>query len=152
MVLLPGPHIGDGTLSKVTELARQVTRINQRFLATKILDRAAIFNMFIQNKLDGKKENRIDGNNMGAAAPDVDGTDEDDDAADTVTPFRRYTHHLGHSFETVGRFRIDDVDHVALVRGEPNGVWFPWLSDVFNVPGFGKSRLDVDGYMYVNLD
>lgn len=152
MVLLPGPHIGDDILSKVTELARQVTRINQRFLATKILDRAAIFNLFVQNKLDSKKENSIDDNNIGVAAPDVDATDEDDDAADAVTPFRRYTHHLGHSFEAVGRSRLDDVDHVALVRGEPSGAWFPWLSDIFNVPGFGKSWLDVDGYMHVNLD
>jgi hypothetical protein len=117
--------------------------INQRFLSTKILDRAAIFNMFAQNSPESQNQNIQDlvaENSVGAAAPNLLGRDEDDEAVDSVTPFPRYAHHVGHSFEAAGRYRYDGARHTGLVRGEPSGTWVSWLSELFNVAGFRKSR------------
>lgn len=142
MVLLPGPEIGDRTLSKVRELARQVTRANERFLATKILDRAAIFNVYTQNLRKSRKQNPADENIAEGTVPGPDGSSKKEEAADPVTPFPQYAHHYGHSFEAVGKFRLPDVDHAALIHGKESGVsgdWFPWLSNLFNVVGFRKS-------------
>jgi hypothetical protein len=146
LVLLPGPEIGGRTLSKVRELARQVTRVNQRFLATKILDRAAIFNVIAhpetQPEREYRKRNLADESTVKTTASSLDDMDEDDDIAAAVTPFSRYAHHHGHSFEGPGWFRLRDVDHLALVRGAPSGKfgeWFSWLSGFFNMKGLRKS-------------
>lgn len=142
LVLLPGPEIRDRTLSKARELARQVTRVNQRFLATKILDRAAIFNVFTHPEREDMKQNPVDEGTVKAKGPGPDDMGQDDDMADPVTPFSRYVHHYGHSFEGAGRARLLDVDHLALVRGEPSrklGSWFSWLSTHFNAKAFRKS-------------
>lgn len=137
LVLLPGPKIRGNILNKAKELARQVIRVNQRFLATKIPDRAAIFNLFAQITRKSQKPNPVDENTAGAAAPSLNGREPDDDVADPVTPFPPYAHHLGHSFEAAGTNRQEDVDHVALIRGGPSGgpsgEWFSWLSHLFSM-------------------
>jgi hypothetical protein len=123
LVLLPGPDVGDRTLSKVRELARQVAGINDRFLATKILDRGVIFNAFTQDERASQKQSH-----------------GEDVATGPVTPFSRYSHHAGHSFEATGRFRLSEIDHLALIRGESGGeYWFEWLSGLFNLEGLRKS-------------
>jgi hypothetical protein len=133
LVLLPGPDVGDRTLSKVRELARQVTWINERFLATKILDRAVMFNVFTQNERASQKQSPLGENTVDATATGPDVRDGEDVAAGPVTPFPRYSHHLGHSFEAAGRFRVSDVDHLALIRGESGGEnWIARLSALFN--------------------
>lgn len=124
-------------MSKARELARQVTRTNEQFLSTKILDRSAVFNVFSQNLRHSRKQNPIDENTAGETGLVPDGSAEDDNAAGPVTPFTRYSHHDGHSFEAAGRIRVFHADHAALVRGE--GGWFLMLSGYFNVIGYRKS-------------
>ena len=113
------------------ELSRQVTNANREFMNTKLLDRAAIFNVFTQ------ATNKIDKNAVGAVAPRLSGKDGDNLAAVPVTPFSPDAHLLGHLFERAGMFPQTDVDHAALIRG---GAWVESLSSCFNSMGFRKSQ------------
>ncbi|RYP16723.1 hypothetical protein DL765_004959 [Monosporascus sp. GIB2] len=132
LILLPGPKIRDRVLRKVKNLARQVNKVNQYFLATKLLDRAAIFNIFTHNLRDSLKQNHV--NENAADSTDVRG---EGDLSNPVTPFPRYAHFTGQSFEATGRIRMDDTDHVDLVRCETDGHynWLAKVSDMFNVSG-----------------
>ena len=138
LVLLPGPEIEDRTL-KVRELARQVTGVNERFLATKLLDRASIFNIYTQVERSSQKPNPVDETIVEATALSSDARDEED-MVDPVTPFLRHTHTLGQSFEAFGAGRVTDADHVTLVRGEVNGGWFAYLTERFHVNGRRESQ------------
>ncbi|KAF5011778.1 hypothetical protein FDECE_2145 [Fusarium decemcellulare] len=130
LVLLPGPPIINGTMAKVKRLATQVTETNQRFLATKLLDRAMVFNIFSQNVRDSLREKPIDHNSMAA-----DGIDySKDDFFNVVTPFPRYAHFIGHSFEAFGRIRWDNKNHLDLVNG-PGSICFSAASRRFGVTG-----------------
>ncbi|KAL2192491.1 putative ankyrin repeat protein [Corynascus similis CBS 632.67] len=129
LLLLPGPKITNGLPAKVKELGRQVTRANQRFLSTKIIDRAVIFNVFVQNPRKTSKRDSID---KSTAEVIWGPKNEDNDASDPATPFPRYAHELGHSFETAGRFVIVDLNHKSLIKG---GNWVQWLAEQFNSPG-----------------
>ncbi|RYP78211.1 hypothetical protein DL771_000688 [Monosporascus sp. 5C6A] len=130
LILLPGPEVRNRVLRKVKNLARQVNKVNQYFLATKLLDRAAIFNIFTQNVRDSPRQNHVDEN----AADSTDSRDEDD-LPNPVTPFPRYAHFTGQSFEATGRFRLEGTDHVDLVRGEASYDWLSRVSNMFNVNG-----------------
>jgi len=146
LILLPGPEVKDDVPSKAKELARQVMHINRRFLATKIPDRAVIFNLFTQDTSASQEPPppRLDDGTVdatvNAAALVPDGGQGSEATTGPVTPFPRFAHLLGQSFEAAGRFRLDNVDHVAIIRGEPSGDWFPFVSDCFNVAGARKSR------------
>ncbi|KAI1654117.1 putative ankyrin repeat protein [Daldinia decipiens] len=129
LILLPGPHIRSQVLSKVKNLARQVSMINQGFLATKVLDRAVIFNLFTQNIHDSLKQGNAD-----KTANDIHDIDEND-TNHPVTPFSRYTHFIGQSFEAAGRSRCEYISHEDLARGDPRKPWVPFLSDMFNTSG-----------------
>ncbi|KAM0514996.1 hypothetical protein ACHAPE_006318 [Trichoderma viride] len=114
LVLLPGPEIRKKIFVKVRHLAKQVNRANQRFLTTKLFDRACIFNHFIQDVKASRAEGLADDN----STPD-DGVDyENVDLDKAVTPFRRYAHFVGHSFEASGKFRSHHMGHLDLVRDE----------------------------------
>ncbi|KAL6887054.1 putative ankyrin repeat protein [Trichoderma evansii] len=128
LLLLPGPDIRYGFLSKVRNLASHVNRINQDFLATKLLDRAAIFNIFVQNWRDSLRKRRAEGDE---SIPEV----EEYDIPDPVTPFSRYTHFIGQSFEAAGRIRINRIDHADLIRGDWDDRWMLEVSDLFNAAG-----------------
>ncbi|RYP51143.1 hypothetical protein DL768_003490 [Monosporascus sp. mg162] len=132
LILLPGPEIKNRVFSKVKNLARQVNKVNQYFLATKLLDRAAIFNIFTHNVRDSLRQNHVDEN----AADSTDFRDKDD-LPNPVTPFPGYAHFTGQSFEATGRFRLGDIDHVDLVRCETDDDydWLSSVSDMFNVSG-----------------
>ncbi|KAG7286709.1 hypothetical protein NEMBOFW57_009020 [Staphylotrichum longicolle] len=71
LVLLPGsgPHLVDGILHKIKELSRQVIKVNRRFLATKLLDRAAILNVFAQTSLKSQNQDPVDELTTEVAAP-----------------------------------------------------------------------------------
>jgi hypothetical protein len=144
LVLLPGPEpIADGVLRKVKELARQVTKTNQRFLATKLPDRAAIINLFTQVVCKNQKQSPVAEDGAGPAAPNPNDNDQGDNLADPVTPFPQYAHYIGHSFEAAGKIPIEDVDHLALVNGGLSGEWLSSLSrSVFSLrDGFRKSSI-----------
>jgi hypothetical protein len=137
LLLLPGPQINHGRLAKSRELARQVTKINQRFLGTKILDRAGVFNLFTQNESQSRKRCRIDGKDVGGLIPTLLDSNKEDDTSGPVTPFPRYSHHVGHAFEAPGRSRLNELDHSALIRGGAlDDMWLPWVSSLFNLDGF----------------
>jgi hypothetical protein len=130
---LPGPDIGHNFLNKVRNLAFHVNRSNEEFLATKLLDRAAIFNVFAQNWRDSLRQRRAEGDD------NIPEDYERDNMPDPVTPFTRYTHFIGHSFEASGRIRKDWINHADLIRGgngqEP---WVNPLSKMFNTDGCSK--------------
>ncbi|TAQ90941.1 hypothetical protein B7494_g700 [Chlorociboria aeruginascens] len=129
LILLPGPEIKDVLLSKVQQLARQVDKVNQRFLATKLLDRAAIFNVFSQSTRASLRQNPVDKN-----TPEGTDPNGDDDLPDPVTPFPPYGHHSGQSFEAGLRIQLDNTDHLDLIRGELSfDSWFSAVSSIFNV-------------------
>jgi hypothetical protein len=122
-------------LSKVQHLARQVDKVTQRFLATKLLDRAAIFNVFSQSTRDSLRQNPVDKN-----TPEGTDPNGDDDLPGPVTPFPRYGHYSGQSFEAGLRIRLDNTDHLDLIRGGLSfDYWFSDVSSIFNVSGCRKS-------------
>ncbi|UKZ96457.1 uncharacterized protein TrAFT101_011246 [Trichoderma asperellum] len=49
LILLPGPEIRNQALTKIKNLANQVNRVNEAFPATKLLDRALIFNVLTRD-------------------------------------------------------------------------------------------------------
>lgn len=132
LLLLPGPDIRHGFLSKVRNLASQVNRSNEDFLATKLLDRAAIFNVFVQNWRDSLRQRRAGGDE---SIPEIE---VHGDVPDPITPFSRYTHLIGHSFEAAGRIRINQMNHSDLVRGDPDDLWITDVSGLFNTEGCSK--------------
>jgi hypothetical protein len=141
LILLPGPEVKDDIPTKAKELARQVIGINRRFLATKIPDRAVIFNLFTQDITASQERPApyLDDNTIEATGQTPNDDGQGNEATTRpVTPFPRYAHLLGHSFEASGRFRLENVDHLDLIRGEPNGDWFSWISTLFHVPGARK--------------
>ncbi|KAI0119519.1 putative ankyrin repeat protein [Daldinia grandis] len=128
LILLPGPDIRSRVLTKVRNLARQVSTINQGFLATKILDRAVIFNLFAHNIHDSLKQGNADDK-----TPDVLDDKDENDPSHPVTPFSRYTHFIGQSFEAAGRTRCEYVNHIDFIQGHRGNLWLTSLSDMFNV-------------------
>lgn len=135
LILLPGPEIKNGVLSKVRNLARQVDWINQAFLATKLLDRAVVFNIFTQNIQDSLRQQSANEN----IADSIDISDKDD-IHSPVTPFTRYAHFTGQSFEAAGRIQCDNdgLDHVDLIQGDEEDCWCSTVSSMFNAWGFSK--------------
>ncbi|PTB35375.1 hypothetical protein M441DRAFT_41404 [Trichoderma asperellum CBS 433.97] len=49
LILLPGPEIRNQAVTKIKNLANQVNRVNEAFPATKLLDRALIFNVLTRD-------------------------------------------------------------------------------------------------------
>lgn len=136
LILLPGPEIKYRVLPKVRNLASQVNMINQRFLGTKILDRAATFNIFTESVRDVLAQKPIGDDTIGAVGTD---RTKEENLQDPVTPFPRYAHLIGHSFEAIGRFPCADIDHMKHVQGDADDGWNLAVSGMFNVPGCSKS-------------
>lgn len=120
-------------MSKVRSLAFHVNRSNENFLATKLLDRAAIFNVFAQNWRGSLRQRRAEGDDS------IPEGYEHDDVPDPITPFSRYTHCIGQSFEASGRHRNDWIDHADLIHGDNwEDPWIKSVSDRFNEHGYSK--------------
>ncbi|RGP62916.1 putative ankyrin repeat protein [Fusarium sporotrichioides] len=131
LILLPGPKIKNMTLIKVKNLARQVSRANIKFLATKLFDKACIFNYFIQDI----PRSRADNPGCGEATSAGDDDYADEQIRNAVTPFKRYAHFVGHSLEAAGRSRSEDYSHLDLVR-ERGGLELSDMSHQFNQGGY----------------
>ncbi|KAJ8131775.1 hypothetical protein O1611_g1848 [Lasiodiplodia mahajangana] len=137
MMLFPGPEITDELWTKVTHLAHQIESVNQHFLGTKIFDRATIFNIFTQMRPDSLKQRSL-GDNAG----NISELGIADEQANSITPFPRYTHTIGHSFEAAGRNQLYIQNHIDIVRGQLlDDKWFDLVSSNFNVSG---SLIEVD--------
>ncbi|KAF5709137.1 ankyrin repeat [Fusarium globosum] len=114
LVLLSRPDIRGRDLMKAKYLAEQTDQINKRFLSTKILDRACVFNMISQSAIDSLSYKAADDQSEAADGCSYDITDPNT----AVTPFRRNTHFIGHAFEASGRARSDTINHLDLIRDE----------------------------------
>ncbi|KAI5924974.1 putative ankyrin repeat protein [Camillea tinctor] len=130
LILLRGPDIKKNVISKVKNLTHQVDNINQSFVTTKILDHAAIFNIFSQNSYDSQIQKPISNDIANATEPG-----STDDLANPVTPFPQYAHHIGQSFEAAGRISLNTTAHTDLVRGDPRNKWLSRVSNMFNLRG-----------------
>lgn len=135
LIRLPGPAIKDMALIKVRNIARQISRINQDFVATKLLDRAFIFNVFTQNKQESLKQ--ISAKNDENDDDESQSSDQSsvEDAPNCVTPFSRYSLSVGQSFEAAGRRRTKPVDHLELIRAGSDEVWLTDISEILNTNG-----------------
>ncbi|KAI8966064.1 putative ankyrin repeat protein [Daldinia sp. FL1419] len=132
LVHLPGPEIRNRVVNKVKELAHQVDRINQNFLETKILDRAVVFNVLSYDTRSLRQGDVDD-----TATNDIS-LKVYDDLLHPVTPFIRYAHFVGQSFEAAGRISYVDIDHKDFIHGDTT---YYWLLDVSNML---KCNLKVD--------
>ncbi|SPJ73238.1 uncharacterized protein FTOL_02968 [Fusarium torulosum] len=140
LLLLPGPEIRNKLFAKVRHLATQVDLANQRFLTTKLFDRACIYNYFVQDvkaslaEIHPTDENITLVNGVGSKIGDLN---------KAVTPFSRYAHFVGHSFEASGRQRASPMSHLNLVRDEASsnlGKISKWLGSALKV-SYGLIRL-----------
>lgn len=114
LVLLSGSDIRRGDVMRAKYLAEQIDQINKRFLGTKLLDRACIFNIMSQSLTDSLSYKAADDESEAADGYSYDITDLNT----AVTPFRRDTHFIGHAFEASGRARSDAINHLDLIRDE----------------------------------
>jgi hypothetical protein len=133
LILLSGPEIKNKTIPKIKHLARQIESTNLRFLATKLFDRATIFNIFIQDPKASLAGKPADDKSLGADGIDYEG----EDFSKAITPFSRNSHFVGHSFEAAGRWRWDDFGHMDFVR-ETISSFFSDISYAFGATGFRK--------------
>jgi hypothetical protein len=123
-------------LVKVRRLANQVDRINHNFSTTKLLERASVFNFFVQ------EVRRSLAQMPAGMKPDKDYSN--DGIENAMTPFKRYAHFVGHSFEGAGRWRWNNINHLDFVREEGKSQ----LSDklwLFNDPGYCKYHYHTRG-------
>jgi hypothetical protein len=138
LVHLAGPNIKRRVLKKIKGLARQVDKANKDFLATKILNRAVIFNIFTQ---DTRASTMAVPFNDNASSKD-EAPPLDDDQSGPVTPFPRFAHTTEIPFEASGRIRCPDVDHLDLVKGprdtDERISWISRIQYVFNSTGCRK--------------
>ncbi|KAI1387300.1 ankyrin repeat protein [Hypoxylon trugodes] len=131
LIQLPGPDIKYRVTQKVKDLARQVNAANETFLATKLLDRAVVFNVFTHNVRTSLDKCPIDDNASYIAKP----SGPYDELANPVTPFPRYAHAIGHSFEAYGRIACLTISHMELMEDDPSDGWLPLVTNAINIPG-----------------
>ncbi|PNP84089.1 hypothetical protein FNYG_02777 [Fusarium nygamai] len=131
LIQLPGPEVKNKTIQKIKHLARQIESTNLRFLATKLFDRATIFNIFVQDPKASLAAKPADDKSLGADGIDYEGKD----FSKAMTPFSRNSHFVGHSFEAAGRWRWDEFGHMDFVR-ETISSFLSAMSYPFGKTGF----------------
>ncbi|KAI1416701.1 putative ankyrin repeat protein [Hypoxylon sp. FL1857] len=132
LILLPGPAIRHRALLKVKHLATQVQVANENFLDSKLLDRAVIVNVFSQNIRTSIGHRDIDQDAEYISKV----TGPYDELPDPSTPFPRYAHFIGQSFESCTRFSARSTDHVDLIKGDSHHSWISTVSKLFNTTAF----------------
>lgn len=137
-MMLQGPAIRTQLMRKAKRLANQVERANQTFLSTRLFDRAAIFNILTQNIRDTGSSRSSDDNTTNATVIKNDPNNLNASAA--ATPFSSFTYAVGHSFEAVGRYVLEKLDHLHVVSGDgPDESWVRRISNMFNMDGCRES-------------
>ncbi|KAG8674131.1 hypothetical protein FPOAC1_000094 [Fusarium poae] len=127
LLFLPGPDIQRGVSRIVEHLTEQISLTNKQFVTTKLLDRACIFNIISRSITDSLTE-IADGRNYDKVRAW---------SKATVTPFHRYSHFIGHSFESSGRVHQRTVNHLDLIRDEGCSA-LESFSKRFEMTGFSK--------------
>ncbi|KAL7955110.1 ankyrin repeat protein [Trichoderma compactum] len=134
LILLQGPAIRTQLLKKVKMLADQVERANQTFISTKLFSRVTVSNIFAHNIHDARDQRSFE--DKATHTRSVKNSQEVLDTPDPVTPFSRFGHDIGHPFESTGRFVLDKVDHLDMVRGDgPDESWVTQVFNMFNING-----------------
>ncbi|KAF5642482.1 ankyrin repeat [Fusarium tjaetaba] len=136
LIQLPGPEIKNKTIPKIKHLSRQIESTNLKFLATKLFDKATIFNIFIQDPKASLAAKPADDKSLGADGIDYEG----EDFSKAITPFSRNSHFVGHSFEAAGRWRWDDYGQMDFVC-ENISSFFSDISYAFGATGFQTTPL-----------
>lgn len=138
LIMLKEPAIRTQLLRKVKRLANQVERANQKFLSTKLFDRATVFNVFAQNIHDARNRRLFDGKSTHATVTKSDHDTLGAPAADT--PLSSFAYAVGHSFESVGRYGLEKLDHLHMVSGDGlDESWVRRIFKMFNMDGCRKS-------------
>ncbi|KAM0512787.1 hypothetical protein ACHAPE_008540 [Trichoderma viride] len=134
LIMLQRPAIKTQLLRKVKRLANQVERANQTFLSTKLFDRAVIFNILTQNIRDTESSRPSDDKTTNATA--IKNDYDNLDASAAATPLSSFTYAVGHSFESVGRYVLEKLDHLHVVSGDGSDEsWVRRISNMFNMDG-----------------
>ncbi|KAK4077876.1 uncharacterized protein Triagg1_3570 [Trichoderma aggressivum f. europaeum] len=134
LILLQGPAIRTQLLKKVKMLAHQVERANQTFLSTKLFYRVTVFNIFAHNIHDAGNQRLFQ--DKATHTRSVKNNQEVINTPYTATPFLRFGHDIGHPFESSGRFVLDKVNHLDMVRGDgPDESWVTQVFNLFDING-----------------
>lgn len=138
LIMLQGSVIRTQLLRKVKKLANQVERANQKFLSTKLFDRATIFNVFAQNIHDTRNHRLFDGKPTYATVTKSDHDALGAPAADIA--LSSFTYAVGHSFESVGRYGLEKLEHLHMISGDgPEESWVTRIFRMFNEDGCRES-------------
>lgn len=126
-------------MQKVSNLARQIEKINMEFLETKMLDRAVIINVFSlpdKEPFSDKPEEHGPAHELQPLEQPVEAEQQserrlnapsDDPSPTSFTPFSRYSCSGFHNFEVSCRARLASGDHLGLVRGSNPSDAFDWV-------------------------
>ncbi|KAL6793069.1 ankyrin repeat protein [Trichoderma sp. SZMC 28012] len=134
LILRQGPTIRTQLLKKVKTLADQVERANQTFLSTKLFYRVAIVNVFAHNIHDTKNQRSFE--DKETHTRDMKSNQKALNTPAPITPFSHFGHGIGHPFESAGRFVLDKVHHLDMVRGDgPDESWVTQILSIFNIDG-----------------
>lgn len=119
-------------------LAGQVERANETFLSTKLFNRVMIFNIFAHNIHDAR--NQRSSEDKATHTGSIKNDQAVLDIPIPTTPFYHFGHGIGHPFESLGRYGLDNMDHLHLVKGEgPDESWITQVLNTFNVEGCRES-------------
>ncbi|UKZ47994.1 hypothetical protein TrVGV298_002230 [Trichoderma virens] len=130
LVQLPGPTIRPGILNKVQNLAKDVEKVHEKFLETKLLDYTIIANIYVQNWSQSMSQRRLGGDKT-----TPEGRDEDE-LPDPITPFSQHCHVIGQASDSREIYRLDNTNHADLVHGDDQDTWMKRLSKNLNRFGY----------------
>lgn len=121
-------------------LADQVERVNQTFLSTKLFFRVTIFNIFAQNMHDARNQRSFEDK---AHTGSIKNNQVALGVPTPATPFS-FGHGIGHPFESTGRFDLNKVHHLDMVRGDgPDESWVTPILNMFNKEGCRESYFSI---------
>jgi len=161
LVQFPGPRIETDVIRRVKRLADQIEKANRRFLATRLLERAAIFHLFNDQQHAGHSQDETkdetkdetpdetedDSREEGETADDqqhksITTKHQDSRASVTDTPISPFCYHTRQPrfpFESAGLVSTKALKFELLVHGDPQDYYLSQLSALVNAPGFRKS-------------
>ncbi|KAG5811160.1 hypothetical protein H9Q74_013689 [Fusarium xylarioides] len=155
LISLPGPELKKDRVRKIKNITNQVEAINTEFLQSKLMRRSTNINIYHLKDLpdEEKTKSTVDPPPVDDA---TDGNTENDSLSPQETlsipiensqlsftglpkspraPFGRYSISTFTTFDASNQFRLLDIDHVELVRGdeksEPDENWVSYMAKRF---------------------